>query len=112
VRGMLSSSSSLRLAVTDIRSLISRRAGGAHALDVAAISRFGATDEDGFRRISDRDGRWIRAGLVRHQNDHQKSGGNLQRGLMLVILLVPGFFCKIPGMYCASFIIQSLFRKK
>jgi hypothetical protein len=56
--------------------------------------------EDGFR--------WVSVFVT----DDQKSGGNLQRGLMLVILLVPGFFCKIPGMYCASFVIQSLFRKK
>jgi hypothetical protein len=45
--GMLSSSSSPCLAVADIRSLISRHAGGAHALDVATVSRFGAAGGDG-----------------------------------------------------------------
>jgi hypothetical protein len=51
---MLSSSSSLRLVVADICSLISRHAGGAEALDVVAVSRFGAAGGDGRR---------IRAGL-------------------------------------------------
>jgi hypothetical protein len=66
VRGMLSSSSSLRLAVADIRSSISRRAGGAHTLDVAAGSR--TEMKDGFGRVS-----------VFITND-KKYGGN---GLML-----------------------------
>jgi hypothetical protein len=55
----VSSSSSLRLAVADIRSSISRRAGGAQALGAAAVSKFGGAVEDG---------RWIQVGLgVRHR---------------------------------------------
>jgi hypothetical protein len=100
---MLSSSSSLRLVVADIRSLISRHAGGAEALDVVAVSRFGAVGGDGRR---------IRAGLsVRRRRPEiwRKSSKGIDACNLTCSRV---FFCKIPGMYCASLVIQSLFRKK
>jgi hypothetical protein len=57
-------------------------------------------------RISDGDGRWIRAGLgVRHQRQE------IWRKWIDACNLTWNVFFN-PRMYCASFVIQSLFRKK